>query len=412
MSTLTLENLAGRKPQRLSWVALGIGLILVFVGVIVFWTGVTGPHATAAWSALLTNYMTFTQFGMAGLVFAAIANMTKSAWMRPLKRIAESFTVFLPLSFVLLLALWAGRYQLWTWMQNPAAVMRSTATADYTFKLWWLNEPFFWIRQFVILAVFNVLAWAYRRASLRPDELFLAGRRDAELNEAIERSQRRQIRLAPLIAVLYALLWTLHSWDMLMSLDWRAADTMLGGWEFTSGMLVAWALVNLYATWYRKHAYLDDVIGPQQYHDLGKLMFAFGIFWTYLMWSQFLPIWYGNLPDETPYVWLRVYHQPWRSLSLALPFMVWLIPFWVLMPVKAKRSPWVSGAMALLILAGLWLERFVLVAPNLSPNEIPLGWVGLWMTLGLLSAFWLMTTRFLERHPVLPLTDPYFKYEL
>ncbi len=412
MSNLSIANLAGRKPRPLSGTAKIILGVLIAIAVVAFVLRSRGDDPKAAWAGLLTNYMLFTQFGIVGLVFAAAANITNSTWMRPLKRLAESFTTFLPVSLVLLVILYFGRENLWGWINHPAEGHYAHAAHH---KHAWLNVPFFFGRQFFMIGVFNILAIVYRRASLRPDLGAIAETNGTKiagwlgLEAEVARSQTIQRYMAPVIALTYAVFWSIHSFDMIMSIDWLWFSAMLGGWQFSSGLLALWALTNLYATYFRKNAYLDDVIGNQQYHDLGKLMFGFGIFWTYLMWCQYLPIWYGNLPEETFYIILRVHQQPWRTFSLVIPFMIWLIPFWVLMPAANKKNPSISGAMALLILTGLWLERYDLITATLSPNKIPLGVTDLFLTLGFASAFVLVTFGFLAKNPVLPLTDPYLK---
>jgi hypothetical protein len=416
MSTLSIANLAGRKPRPLSGTAKIVLVVLIALGAIAFVVRSLGDEPVGAWTSLLTNYMLFTQLGIVGLVFACIGNITNSTWMRPLKRIGESFTMFLPISLVLLVVLFFGKDFLWQW-GNEELVKNWSEHHQHVLhhKHAWLNVPFFWGRQFAIVIVFNLFAFIYRRVSLRPDLGAIAEANGSKiegwqgLEAEVARSQTIQRYMAPVICLTYAVFWSVHSWDMIMSIDWLWFSAMLGGWQFSSGLLALFALMNLYATYYRKNAYLDDLITKQQYHDLGKLMFGFGIFWAYLMWAQYLPIWYGNLPEETFYIILRVHTEPWRTLSLSLAFIIWLIPFWVLMPAGNKMNPSISGAMALLILVGLWLERYDLITATLSPGKIPLGITDLVLTLGFAAAFILVTSTFLSKNPVLTVTDPYLK---
>ncbi len=452
MSTLSLANLAGRKTRPISGTTKAIFLVAIVAAIIAFVVGVASDKKSI-WTAFLTNYMLFTQFGMVGLVFAAIANITNSTWMRPMKRIAEGFTTVLPVSLILLFVLFIGRDNLWHWAhvghevhaEAPAAEQpESTAKKDLPgiavhyeadpdgfllphdpdnhhgphlahVKHWWLNEPFFWGRSFAIVIIFNLLAFFYRRRSMRPDLGAVAELEGRKIDgwqgveKEVEKSQHTQKILAPIVGLIYAIGWSIHSFDLLLSIDWTFPDAMFGAWQFTTGLLALWALTNLFMSYYRKKAYLDDLITGQQYHDVGKLMFGFGIFWTYIMWSQYLPIWYGNLPEEAPYVLLRVNDQPWRSVSILLPFIIWLIPFWTLMAVKAKKNPVISGAMALLILAGIWLERYVLSTATLYPREVPLGILDIVLTAGFVGGFLLLVTSFLGKNPILPVTDPYLK---
>lgn len=450
MSTTSISNLAGRKPRPISNAAKGVMAGAILVAIIAFIIGLLGDNPTQAWTALLTNYLFFTQLGIIGIVFGVIANLTNAVWSRPMKRIAEGFSYFLPVSLVLLVVLFFGRYYLWGWMnmqviidmigssnadsvraalEGEAAYMVERGYALFLMhdqqllegaylaesKSWWLNEPFFWFRSFFIVIAFNLLAFYYRKTSLRPDLGAIAEESGSKLagwrglTDEVTASQRRQVIVAPIIAIVYGLFWTIHTFDMLLSIDWTVPNDMFGGWQMSSGLLLMWCMVHLYTTYYRKSAYLDDYIGRQQYHDLGKLMFGFSIFWTYIMWSQLLPIWYTNMPKETPYLMLRVWYEPWSTLSFTLAAMIWLIPFIVLMPVKSKLNVGISSAIAVLIMLGLWLERYVLATASLSPFEIPLGLIEILMTAGFLGAFVLITTTFINRNPVITLTDPHLK---
>ena len=450
MSTISISNLAGRKPRPISNGAKGVMAGAVVIAIIAFVVGLLGENPAHAWTALLTNYMFFTQLGFMGIIFGVIANLTNAVWSRPMKRIAEGFSYFLPVSLVLLIVLFFGRYYLWGWMnmqvifdmigtydadavraalEGEAAYMVERGYALFLShdpqlvhgahlaheKSWWLNEPFFWFRAFFIVITLNVLAFFYRKTSLRPDLGAVAEENGKPiegwkgLTDEVNESQRRQKILGPIIAVTYGLLWTIHAFDMMLSIDWTVPNDMFGGWQMSSGLLLMWCMVHLYTTYYRKSAYLDDFIGQQQYHDLGKLMFGFSIFWTYIMWSQLLPVWYGNLPKETPFLMLRVWYEPWSTLSFTLAAMIWLIPFIVLMPVKTKLNVGISSAMAVLILAGLWLERYVVSTASVSPDTIPLGFLEILMLAGFVGGFLFITSTFISRNPIMTLSDPHLK---
>ena len=193
---------------------------------------------------------------------------------------------------------------------------------------------------------------------------------------------------APLVAVLFAVVYTLISFDLVMSLApvWRST---LFGWYFFAGAfwsgLAAMALV---ATMLRGRLGEHNLFtNPVVMHDLGKIVFAFSVFWIYLLFSQYIVIWYGDLPVETFFIVQRVHHMPWSPLSVACLVLIWLIPFVVLMSVRTKKSPMILGTVSALGLVGMWLERYVLVVPSLSLDAIPFGPTQFLISIGFLGAF-------------------------
>ncbi len=194
--------------------------------------------------------------------------------------------------------------------------------------------------------------------------------------------------LAPLVGVLYAVVYSLIAFDLVMSLApvWRST---LFGWYFFAGAfwsgLTAMALV---ATVMRRRLGENNLFtNPVVLHDLGKIVFAFSVFWIYLLFAQYIVIWYGDLPVETFFIVQRVHHMPWSPLSVACVVLIWLIPFTVLMSVRTKKSPIILGTVSALGLIGMWLERYVLVVPSLSHDVIPFGPTQFLITIGFLGAF-------------------------
>ena len=122
-------------------------------------------------------------------------------------------------------------------------------------------------------------------------------------------------------------------------------------------------------------------------HDFGKMVFAFSVFWVYMVFAQYIVIWYGDMPVETFFIVQRVHHMPWSPLSVACVVLIWLIPFVVLMSVRTKKTPAILGTCRALGLIGMWLERYVLVVPSLSLDAIPFGPTQFLISIGFLGAF-------------------------
>jgi hypothetical protein len=149
---------------------------------------------------------------------------------------------------------------------------------------------------------------------------------------------------------------------------------------------------------------LEAYITPNHLWDLGKIAFGFSIFWVYQFWSQYLPIWYANMPEETWWVFLR-FEEPWRALGFTVFGFVFLLPFVGLMNMYTKKSPLWLALFSLIILSGMWMERHILVMPSVNPD---VRWVSLpeiGVTLGFLGLFGWAVQGFLARYPAIKVAD-------
>jgi hypothetical protein len=172
---------------------------------------------------------------------------------------------------------------------------------------------------------------------------------------------------------------------------------------FIGSWLGALAGTAVIAALYRRYNRYD-FLASNQWHDLGKLTFAFCIFWAYLWFSQYLPIWYGNMPRETFFLEVRSV-PPWEAVSIAFFLMVFVFPFLLLLWQRVKMVPGYLAWVGVLILAGLWLERFDEVIPSIWSEGVPLGWVELLVTLGFLGAFGLCYALYASTVPMMPLRE-------
>ena len=279
---------------------------------------------------------------------------------------------FLPLSFVLFWALYAGRHEIFVWVDHPLA-----EKAD------WLNAPFLFARDGAGLLIMTLLSLWFVRVSRREEV-----RQWAETSGNIGDPPRAMRRLAVAMTLCYAAIYSLIAFDLVMSLAPRWHSTLFGAYFFAGAYwsaVVAIALIavvmgrNVSGEIERRHR---DAL-----HDIGKLFFACSVFWVYLLFAQYIVIWYGDIPAETFFVVPRVQHLPWGALGWSALALIWAIPFCVLMGKRPKRTPAILGTVAVLGLIGMWIERYVLVVPSLSPAHIPFGWIEAAITLGFFGAF-------------------------
>ena len=379
------------------------------VGTAAFIYGAALGDSTRAWQSLLVNFLFFGGLAQAGVVLSAIMQVTSSRWGRALKRTAEATSAFLPVSFVLLLVLLAGVTAWAPWLHEPVEARQA-----------WLNIPFFVTRQIVGFLVLGGISVVYVYRSVRPDiglldqsgehpaegiaHRLIAGWRGIHEERAI--GQRAQSRLAPAVLIAYGWVFTLVAFDFFMSLDAHWFSTLAGGYYFIGNLFAGLAFLSVVAVWSRARLQLTKYLGPHQLHDLGKLLFGFCILWAYMFWSQYLVIWYGDLPEETEFIAHRM-HGTWAPVAWTVFAMVFVIPFIVLLSRAVKSSPRGLTAIACVGFAGMWLERFILVSPSLWHGEgVPLGLTEILVTAGVLGLFAWCYTTFLQTFPVLPISDP------
>jgi hypothetical protein len=349
-------------------------------------------NATRIWADLLINGFFFLSLALAGLVFLAIQYLASAGWWTALRRVPEALASLLPLAALPMAALWFGRQALYPWTR-PGAANDPVLAA----KAAYLNTPFFFARLVLFLAAWSLFAVLLRRTSLAQD-----------CAEGLD-CHRRMVRLSALFIVVFAVTFSLASFDWLMSLEPHWASTMFAVYTFAGLFLQGLAAITLTVVLLHGKGVLPGV-NESHLHDLGKLLFAFSTFWAYIWVSQYLLIWYGNLSDEIPY-YLQRTQGSWQVLFVLNPLLNWLIPFLVLLPRAAKRAPnvrkWVSG----LLLAGHWLDLYLAVAPPV------LGVPRLGLTEGLITAayaglFLFACTRALAGAPLLPRNDPFLRESL
>jgi len=362
-----------------------------------------------AWRAYVVNWLFFTSIAAGAMAFYSATTITKARWNWSVRRMSLAFATFLPISLLLLLPMLGLREGYFPWIEAMAHDPIVQKKAAY------LNIAFLITRNFVGLALLVGLFLYMAYLALRPDLGLVkegaGGPPDAGRTRWIERltqgwagqeteevrSYQRLKRLAPVSVLLYAVVMSVVAFDWAMSLEPHWFSTIFGAWFFM-GALWGGVAATAWATVYAKgrDPDLNKLMGVQQLHDLGKLSFAFTVFWAYLFWSQYMVIWYGKLPWEQAWIIHRA-EAPWTGLTLLALVLCFVIPFAGLLGRKAKMTPWILRTFATVILVGLWLERYLMVVPSIHDgNPTITVWepaIGLFfLGLLLLSVRWFLTT--------------------
>lgn len=369
----------------------GMALSLVLVAAVV--VGLRS-EPSRVWTDLLVTGFYFLALALAGLVFLAIQYLAGAGWWTAVRRVPEALMALVPLAALPMLAVWLGRHTLYPWTR-PEVLAREPAVAA---KAAYLNEPFFLVRMVLFLGVWSLFAVLLRRASLAQD-----GQPGLD-------HHRRMVRLSALFIVVFAVTFSLASFDWLMSLDPLWTSTLFAVYVFAGLFLEGIAAIALIVVRLRREEPLAGIVNASHLHDLGKLLFAFSIFWAYIWVCQYLLIWYGNISEEIPYYVIRT-RGAWLPLFVLAPVLNWLLPFLVLLPRAAKRDPRVLAGAAAVVLAGRWLDLYLIAAPAVLPAP-RLGALELLITAAYAGLFYLAGTRVLGRAPLLARNDPFLSESL
>ena len=275
----------------------------------------------------------------------------------------------------------------------------------------WLNHPFLILRTLLGCVLLYGCGFALLRASLRASGSLTTGPAAGTLPRVLARlvsgkntadttgGQRQLTLLSSVFLVLYALIFSLLAFDLVMSLEPHWISTLFGAYFCVGNLYAGLSLLALLAVTKRA----STLFSTERSHDLGKLLFGFCVLWTYLFWCQYLPIWYGNLPEETGFLAVRLFDAPWTALSWVVLFLNFLLPFPILLLQWVKRTPVALAGVSALILAGIWLERYVLVVPSIWQEDwLPLGWIELGVLLGFFALFTLAFRAWMKIFPPTP----------
>jgi hypothetical protein len=352
---------------------LGVGAGLAILGLILFVRSLLAEPASAqrAWQLFHVNWVYFTGLAGGSVAFAAVQKVANGKWSGLVIRFAEAAVVFLPISVIGLILIFTVGYD------SVYGPMEHALHSLPHSKAVWLSHDFMFARLGIGLVALTVVGWKLVRADLLPDvhavrELMSGGRRDLferwarayERTSPVEHEARIR-RLAPLYVVIYAYVLTVVAFDCIMALQPHWFSNLLGGFFFMGSFLGAHMLLALLMIYGASHLGVKELVSPKQRHDLGKLCFGFTVFWTYLMWAQFLVIWYGNLPEETGFVFARLWGH-WLPVGKAVFVGMFLIPFFGLLGVAPKKNRVTLGFFATVSLVALWLERYLLVMPSIT----------------------------------------------
>ena len=348
-------------------------------------------HSNLGWSVLLVSL--FLPFGVAicGLFFTAISHITGSHWSITVRRLAENFSKFLPFGFVLLaLLVFLGVHDIYEWSHTDVVAK------DHLLKhkSGWLNEPFFPIRLMIIAGIWILFG-----------NLFLKNSTNQDASKDIEISIKNN-KLSAAFLLVFAITFSIVAYDLLMSLTPHWFSTIWAIYIFGGIYQSTFAIMLIFIAHFKKNGFYGSAVNENHVHDLAKFMMSFCIFWAYVGFSQFMLIWYANLPEETFFYELRLMGG-WTMVSYALPVIKFIIPFLLLVNRPNKRDINFLAKVSMWILFTEIIELHWIVFPsNFESFDI----ISLLMTfggsIGVLGLFGFTVLKGMEKSKMIPVGDP------
>jgi hypothetical protein len=333
--------------------------------------------------------------GLGAFFFVMVQFLSGSAWSVTSRRIMENVMITLPVGLLLFIPVAFGLKDIYPWM-NPQVV---NSEAVLKMKSGYLKPDFFIIRTVAYFALWSLWAGAIYKQSTKQDT-----ERSIQQMHAASRWSAPGLFLAVVVG-------TLAAYDWLMSLEPTWYSTIFGLVYLSGGALTFFSIVTLVAMGFRRAGILKNSITIEHYHDLGKWIFAMTAFYTYVAFSQYLLIWYANLPEET--IWYR--HRmggDWLYVSLAMPFLRFLIPFFILLCRPAKRSLLVIGLVAVWSIVVEYIDLYWVVMPTYYRNGVQLHWLDLATLLTTVSICGLVFWSRFRKHKLAPVGDLRFEQSL
>jgi len=338
-------------------------------------------------NSYLVAFMFVATLAVGGLFFTILQYLVNAKWSVAVRRLAENMASTLPVIAILFLPLGIHVRDLWhEWARPEHVDPLVQAKAAY------LNVDFFLIRAAFYLVTWAVLGLVYYRRSL-----------------AIDRTGDPHIilglrKLAAPATLLFAITITFAGFDWVMSLDPTWYSTIFGVYIFAGTIVSTLSFMVFSALLAQRSGYLNGLVNDEHYHDLGKLIHGFIVFWAYIAFSQFFLIWYANLPEET--LWYKGHWEGgWNQLTVALIFMHFVIPFFGIMSRNVKRNHGAMLIVSFLLIITHYADLFWIVMP-IHRKELTVHWRDIAALLGTTGIFLATLFYRIGSAPLVPAKDP------
>jgi hypothetical protein len=416
------------RSKVVTYVLIAIGVVSLIGGFVAYGS----DDADRIWTNIMINGFYFLGISLGALFFYALHFATETAWAVALRRVIEAVYSFIPYAAVVMVIVFlAASFHLnhiYHWMDEGAvsefvseatvgtehpeyfktaeeaekagvAVVYNEASYDAIIanKTAYLNTPFFWIRTIVYLGTFIFFARWFRQRSLREDA-----------EGGIELHMKGYKRGA-LYLVLFAVFSSTLSWDWLMSIDTHWFSTLYGWYVFSGMWVSAMNIIVILTLYLISKGYLKD-INSSHLHDAGKWVFALSFLWSYLWFSQFMLIWYSNIPEEVTYFITRIEH--YKVPFFGMFIINFALPMIMLMSRDAKRNPRFLITIGTIIFIGHFIDTYMLITPGVLFEHWHFGLFEIGLFLGFTGLFINRILSTLTKAPLMVQNSPYLEETL
>lgn len=358
-----------------------VGLIASFVGYFL--------NSEQFFFSYLTSFTFFTSISLASLILVMIHHITKSSWGTVFRRIPEAFMSNLGIWAIFMIPVLLGMSSLYSWT-NTAYVAEDPIMLG---KVPYLNTPFFVIRQFIYFGIWGYLGHRLYKVSVEMDET-----NDWGITKVLQKLS------APGILI-FSLTVAFASFDWLMSLDAHWFSTMFGVYFFAMSFQALFPILILMIFWFRKKGILENTIGKAHIYDLGAWFFGFTVFYAYIAFSQFLLIYYANIPEETLWFYHRL-EGSWSFVTYSLLICRFIIPFILLLNRDTKHNNKLLVFTSVLVIFMHIVELHWIVMPILSHDGVSISWLDFATFIGLGGIFMGLFFQKFSKHNMVPVNDP------
>ncbi len=393
-------NMPGRY-RMWSLALLGIGILSVIIGFFVYGMG-DEHHNARFWATLVQNSVYFLLITNACMFFICATTLAWGGWQMSFRRVTEAISTVVPvlgiITLLILLTLVLGHnHHIYHWTDTEAVNNDEILKGKSGF----LNPTFFTIWSVLAIGLWVWFGYKMRRLSHQIDDKPLT----------IEEGRRYMFKntvWASLFMVWFVLtVMSTVPWLWLMSIDAHWYSTMYSWYTFASSFVAGIALITLFVIYLKNQHYLE-LTNEEHLHDLGKFMFAFSIFWTYLWFSQYMLIWYANIPEETAYFKPRQ-QGAYRGIFFLNLIINFLAPLLIFMRRSSKRNYTTVAFVSILILFGHWLDFYQMVFGGLFKEHVELGLYDVGVALGFVGLIMFVTGKSLEKYPLVAKNHPLLK---
>ncbi len=364
------------------------GAVLVLLGLAMMATAYLIDHERAAFNGIISLMFLFS-IGLGALFFVALEYLVGADWSVPFRRIAEILAVTVFVIPILSIPLFFNMHDLFHWT-HIEDVMKDPILQN---KTAYLNEPFFIIRSIATFVLVFIFWWLLAGRSFRQDKL------------QKDNYRKTTTRYAAMFIPVFAITLTFMAIDWMMTLEPHWFSTIFGVYYFAGTFSVVLAVITLIAISLNENKLMHPLVDRNHYYNFGALMFAFTNFWAYIAFSQFLLIWYANIPEET-FWFIQRWEGTWAAVSIGMIIIHFIIPYAILLPQPAKSDPKRLKFMAIWLIFAHFYDLYWLVMPTYDKTGAPLSWIEFYPPILCTGIVILMFMLFAKNKNIIPTGDP------